>query len=215
MKRSFAILLMTFSVLLADRKVDLSNYRLFVTQVDPDSHYFALSNNLVFGIPETRWATQPLPKVGDEVYIGSSPQWVEGPKMGGFDMRFVKDSEKKLFSVAIVEEYKTSDLSYVASKRVEVEPAGWISPSIYRDAILLSDGSIWIKIKRGRALFKPNARVFVSKQKEGDYLIIDLDQLDYSWERKLQKVMAWRRFERVMPWSPSSDYTQGISKFGF
>jgi len=204
-KRFFAMLLMAFSVLLADPEVDLNKYRLFVTQVDPASHCFALSNKLVFGIPETRWATQPLPKVGDEVYIGSSPQWVEGSKMGGFDMCFVKDSEKKPFSVAIVEQYKTSDLSYVASKRVEVEPAGWIAPAIYRDAILLSDGSIWIKIKRGATLFKPNARVFVSKQKEGDYLIIDLDKLDYSWERKAQKVMAWRRFERVKPWSPPPD----------
>jgi len=205
LKRSFAILLMAFSVLLADPKVDLNNYRLFVTKVDPDSHYFALSNNLVFGIPETRWATQPLPKEGDEVYIGSSPQWVEGPKMGGFDMCFVQDSEKKLFSVSIVAQYKTSDLSYVASERVEVEPAGWISPAIYRDVIVLSDGSMWIKIKRGRALFEPNARVFISKQKEGDYLIIDLDKLDYSCACKSQKVMAWRRFERVKPWSPSPD----------
>ena len=117
LKQFSLLLVFVFSAVFADSKADLENYRLFVTEVDPEFHCFRLSNKLVFNIPKKDWETETLPEVGTEVQIW--PRFINVFNRhpfaeDDFNIVFYKNPDKKLMSVCLPkesEEYCLTSLS--------------------------------------------------------------------------------------------------------
>ncbi len=188
-------------------KADLEKYRLYVTDIDQEFHCFALSNNMICTIPKRNWETETLPEVGTEVYLKSDIRLMTNPgEEDEFAVGYSQDPEKKLFSVRIIPESKQYGLSCVSSECILTAPAGWIFSEQYRDVLLLSDGSQWIKDSDGKTVFGPESRLVVSKQKDGGFSIIDLDVISYGCkcraEKRSGKTLTWHRYERVKPYTP-------------
>jgi hypothetical protein len=198
-----------FSLVSAEIKED--QYRLNVTMVDPELHCFALSNNMICNTLKKNWETETLPEVGTEVYIKATARIISDSKNEGeVDVVYSQDPAKRPFGVWITPESKQNGLSFAASESVCTAPAGWIFSEEYRDVILLSDGSQWIKESAGKTVFGPGSRVVVSKQKDGGYSIIDLDASSYVCKCRASKVArkgkisTWHRYERVKPYVPET-----------
>ncbi len=209
LKHFFLLFVFVFSMASAETNED--KYRLYVTMVDPELHCFALSNNMICNTLKKNWETETLPEVGTEVYIKATAKIISDSKNEGeVDVGYSQDSAKKPFSVWITPESKQNGLLFVASESVCTEPAGWIFSAQYRDALLLSDGSQWIKENDGKTVFGPESRVVVSKQKDGGYSIIDLDKSAFSCKcmaskaAKNGKILSWHRYERIKPYLPET-----------
>ncbi len=190
--------------------VGLEKYRLYVTKVDPEFHCFALSNNLVCQTLKKNWETETLPEVGAQVYITNCVSMIDNrvsdKDVAEFEIGYTENPEKKLIGVRIFQDSKQYGLSIISTESVCTAPDGWIFSAEYKDVILLSDGSQWMKEKAGKTVFCSESRVVVSRQKEGGYSILDLDQSSYSCKcnRKNRpgKMIVGHRSERVNPYFP-------------
>jgi hypothetical protein len=182
-----------FSMVSAEIKED----RLYVTMVDPEFHCFALSNNMVCNIPQKNWETETLPEVGTEIYFYPF-RLSNSENEDEIFVGYSQDPLEKIFNVWITPESKQYGVSCISSESICTAPAGYIFSGQYRDVLLLSDGSQWIKEKEGKTGFGPKSRLVVSKQKDGDYLIIDLDKSDFSC--KCGAKTPYHRYEWVKPY---------------
>ncbi|HEY5235199.1 MAG TPA: hypothetical protein VIJ14_03375, partial [Rhabdochlamydiaceae bacterium] len=99
MKRLSLMFMFLLSTVFAETKPDLDKYRVYVTEIDPEFHCFALSNHMVFNIPKKNWETDPLPEVGTEVYLKPTIRMLEGRASykgeGDFVVKFSQDPMKK------------------------------------------------------------------------------------------------------------------------
>jgi hypothetical protein len=177
LKQFSLLFVFIFSMISAESKED--QYRLYVTMVDPEFHCFALSNNMVFNIPKKNWETTALPEVGTEVYI---TPWLriiqERPSCneGDFVVRYSQDSMKEPITVWMTKDSEQYGLSCISSEFVCTQPAGWLTPGVYQNVLTLSDGSKWtLDAKVG---FTPGDRILMSKIKEEEYRIIDIDRVN-------------------------------------
>jgi len=208
----FSLLFMfVFSALSADPEMEkdkfrsavFEKYQLTVTEVDPEFHCFALSNNMVFNIPKRNWEKETLPEVGTEIHFKPDFRLISHEKEDEIVIEYSQGPSKKMFSVWITPESKQNGLSCISSECILTAPAGWIFSEEYRDVLLLSDGSRWIKEKDGKTVFGPETRLIVSKQKDGGFSIIDLDASIYGCKcRTSGRSLTWHRFERVKPYVP-------------
>ena len=205
LKHFFLLFMLVFSTVSAETKED--QYRLYVTMVDPEFHCFALSNNMVFNIPEKNWETQMLPEVGAEVFIVDGFRCIPDPKHECVLMfGYFQDRAIKPLSAWITPESKQYGLSCVSSETICTAPAGYIFSAQYRDVLLLSDGSQWIKEDDTKTVFGPESRLVVSKQTDGVYSITDLNESDYPCRCKAKtgRTLTWHRYERVKPYVPET-----------
>jgi hypothetical protein len=207
MLKHFSLLfVLMFSVVSAEIKED--PYRLYVTEVDSEFHCFALSNHMVFNIPERNWKADAFPEVGTEVYSIDGGRCIPDPKHECvFVFEYSQDSTKKRCYAWITPESKQYGLSCILSKTICTAPAGYIFSPEYRDVLQLSDGSQWIKENSTKTRFGPESRVVVSKLMDGSYSIVDLDESDWpcSCSATTGRTLTWHRYERVKPYVPGND----------
>ncbi len=184
MKRFSLLFMLVFSSIFAEAKVDLEKYRLYVTKVDAEFHCFALSNNLVFTIPQKQWETETLPELGSEVYVLPAIAILDGhtsfKEEHEFSMIHSENRQKKRIAVWMSEESKQECLSLVSSESVCTEPAGWVFSERYKEVFRLSDGSSWMKEKEGQTVFSSGDRVIVSRLSAEHYLMINIEQVERS-----------------------------------
>jgi hypothetical protein len=189
----FSLLFMLiFSIVSADSETDedkfrseiSEKYRLAVTEVDPELHCFRLSNRLVCNIPKKDWKAAILPEVGDRVGLipfgrlnshrsthidqGELRVDIRGPdgllSKGEVNIWFSGEAEYQLYFVGVD----------VVCTQPE---SGWFfSNSVYKEIILLSDGSRWTRKREQESMFTRGDRIIVSPLRENEYLLIDLDQ---------------------------------------
>ncbi len=202
MKRLVLIGMFLISTVLADTKPNLEKYRLIVTAIDPDFHCIALSNNMVFYIPQKKWKTETFPEVGAVVYIEPALRVrdtrLSAVKDGEFLIKFSADPKKKPVTVWMCQDAEQQYLSYVSCQSVCTQPVGWFSSAVYQTALTLSDGSQWVLQNEAENKFKPGDRIIISQQKENDYLLMDVDE-----DLKASKeVLTWYRTIRVKPYLP-------------
>lgn len=201
------LFIFSFAAVFADSKVDLENYRLYVTEIDPEFHSFRLSNNIICTVCKRNGVPETLPEVGTEVYIQTAQIVVSNPQPECERVfGYAQDRAKKSFLAWITPESKQYGLSCVSSHQICIAPAGWIMPAQYRDVILLSDGSQWVKDDGGKTVFGPESHVVVSQQSEDGYSIIDLDPTDDIYTRTYNGIMKinFARFEKVKPYFPEN-----------
>lgn len=160
-------------------------YRLTVTKVDPEFHCFSLTNKLVCNIPKKNWETDALPEVVDEIFIMPFPRvhdhrssHVEtGELLVGIRDPQTKLLAKKPITVWISDESEYQ-LWFVRSEWHVTEPAsGWLSPAVYTEFMVLSDGYRWVRKQEKATVFEPGDRIIVGKVSEEKYLLIDLDTI--------------------------------------
>ncbi len=191
------LLIFLFSTMVAESKNDLDKYRLYVTNVDPEFHCFALSNQMTFCIAKNDWETGNLPEVGTEVSLV--------PRFTYPDMRYSVSEgdlsvlnfgsfhrgpmyQPKLTNIWMSPESKQYCFSFVSSESVCLQPAGWFSSAVNRDVIKLSDESQWIAEQEGRFGFKKGDRVIVTQINDSQWGIIDVDQNVTMESRHIKKM---------------------------
>ena len=74
------------------------------------------------------------------------------------------------------EESKKHCLSYVATKSVCIQPAGWFSSGVYVDVIELSDGSEWVVQTEDPISFKKGDHIVLVQADHEHWWIINIDQ---------------------------------------
>lgn len=168
-----------FSVLFAESKLDLDHYRLYVTDVDPETHSFALSNKTIFQIAKKNRKIDRLPEIGTEVRFAPLKRSVEeysADEEGEFEVLYLFTAQGRLSRVWMPEESKAHCLTYVGSESICVEPAGLISSAKYQDVFELSNGSKWMAEGEGPFSFQKGDRIFLSKINNVQWGILDVDQ---------------------------------------
>jgi len=198
--------MLVFSSVFADQKVDLEKYRLYVTKVDPEFLCFELSNNLVFNIPKKNWENNTLPEVGTQVHIFPIYRLVRGRSLsiedGEFAVVYSEDPEKKSI-VWMPKESEQYCLSYVSSEPLCTQPGGWIYTAEYKEVVLLSDGSKWVMVEDALSKFKPGDRVIVSRSKEDNYVIVNIDRTIYISKGEVStKAITFYEARHVNPYRP-------------
>jgi hypothetical protein len=127
------LFVLVFSSIFAD--VDLENYRLYVTRVDPEFHCFELSNNLILNTVEWEW--EKLPDEGTEIYlkptVRSSQSQEERIRDGEFYTFYYQDDREVNVNAV-----------WISTQLECTQPAGWFFSAVYENVIELSDGSKWI-----------------------------------------------------------------------
>lgn len=207
MMKLFSLLFVCmFSIVSADIKED--QYRLTVTEVDLDFHCFRLSNHMVFNIPKRMWEKVTVPEVGAEVYVMDGFRCIPDKHECVFAFGYSQAGAEKRCYACITPESKKYGLSCVSSKTICTAPAGYIFSAEYRAVLLLSDGSQWIKEEDTKTVFDSESRLIVSKQNDGSYSIIDLDESDYPCKQmaRIGKTLTWHRSERVKPYVPETTH---------
>jgi hypothetical protein len=200
-------LLFVFMFSLVSAEIKEDQYRLYVTDIDPEFHCFALSNNMVFNIPKKMWEKVTLPEVGTEVYVMDGFRCIPEPKHECvFAFGYSQDGAEKRCYACITPESKKYGLTCVSSKTICTAPAGYIFSAQYRAVLLLSDGSQWIKEEDTKNVFDSESRLIVSKQNDGSYSIIDLDESDYPCKQmaRIGKTLTWHQCDRVKPYVPET-----------
>ncbi|HEY5234613.1 MAG TPA: hypothetical protein VIJ14_00425, partial [Rhabdochlamydiaceae bacterium] len=202
-----------FSAVSADTETDedkfrswvFEKYRLSVTEVDPEHHCFKLSNKLVYNIPKKNWGADALPEVGDRVALtpivrlhshrsshteqGELSVDIRGPdgqlpSKGNVNVWISGESEYQLYFVGV--------------NSVYIEWSWW--NDIYKEVIVLSDGSGWIRTREDESKFSPGDRIIVSKLSDKEYILIDLDQNIHS-KVSAGKTFGMLAFEKVEPFN--------------
>jgi len=186
-------------------------YRLTVTEVDPEHHCFKLSNKLICNLLPKNWETDPLPAVGDEVFLKTiaavyNRRWTIPEQgevavlMGGSDT--VTAKQKIDVWISGESEYSLFFLGIVTSSDLIKQTSGLTKETSdsNKEILTLTDGSRWIK-KHEKSLnnLSEGDRVIVSRFRGDEYRLISLDsslstQLK---DGKTARVLAWLAVE---PW---------------
>ncbi len=212
--KRFSLLFLFFSsAVFADAEMDeekfrlavLERYRLSVTEVDPEMHCFRLSNKLVCNIPKKDWGTDAFPAVGDKValfpivrlqshrssHIEQGELFVDIrgpdgklPSKGNVNVWISDESEYQLY--------------FFGSEAVYSEWGWW--KDIYKEVIVLSDGSGWLRAGMNESKFSPGDRIIVSKLNNKEYILIDLDQ-NINTTVSAGKTFGMLAFEKVEPFN--------------
>ena len=170
----------------------VDKYLLYVTDVDPESYRFVVSNNMAFHIAKKYWRTDPLPEVGDEVQFctlfNAIDKDLDKELVGQFACQF--SYTDRLRRIWMPKESKKYCLSYVATQSVCIQPDGWVFSGMYRDVFELSDGSKWMADKEGKFPFKKGNRILLTKV-YNRWVIINIDQTDWMKDSKGKSYMYY------------------------
>ena len=189
---SFAFLFV-FASLFGQAHQNLDPYVLTVVDVDLESHRFVLSNKMVFQIAKNSWTADQLPEIGMEVCFAPLIRDVETfsiEEAGELDVYFL--DKKKVIKAWMPEESKAYCLSYAGTESKCVQPAGWFSSAVYKDAIVLSDGSTWMTEKEGQLPFIEGDRVMLTKINDVQWGLMNFDQI------LLLRDSNGKRYERII-----------------
>lgn len=160
------------------RHLAMDKYMLYVTDVDPESQSFALSNKMVFQIAKKYWGVDRLPERGDEVQFYPLFRNVEKSfakeEVGQFLCSF--SNKKRCTRVWMPEESKEFCFSYVATETSWIQPPGWFNSGKYREIFELSDGSRWLAIMEGHNPFIKKNRILLSGNDQEQWVLINIDQ---------------------------------------
>ena len=181
LKQFSLVFLFFFTRLSAEPNQGLDRYLLYVTDVDPDTQSFVLSNNMVFHVAKNNWKTGHLPEIGMEMRflpLVRKAQRSSIEEVGEFLTVCFFHPQNKKTHVWISKESKEHSLFYVDSELICIEPAGWFSSAIYRAIIELSDGSKWIAETDEKISLIKGDRVILTKIEEDRWAIINIDQVD-------------------------------------
>jgi hypothetical protein len=134
MKLFFLMLIFSVSCAFTESKFDPEKYRLYVTEVDPEFHCFALSNGMTCYTIKLDWQLEKLPEVGTEIYL--SP-WSNKPKCvssdnsralaiqkGEFYVSYSIAGQKRGHRVWMPREFEQYCLAYISTKSVSTQPVG-------------------------------------------------------------------------------------------
>lgn len=175
------VFLFIVTSLSAEPNLGLDPYTLYVTEVDPETHRLVLSNKIVFQIAQQSWADR-LPEVGAEIRLLPSYRDVERfteEEEGEFRLIYFFHPENKRLNVWMPAGSRQNCVSYVTTEPVCLQPAGWFSSAIYKDAIVLSDGSQWMAESEDQNHFVKGDPIVISKINDFQWIIINLNQI--SW----------------------------------
>lgn len=169
------LFVMMFSMVFAESKIDLEQYRLFVTKVDPESHCFVLSNELTCCQIKRDWNTKTLPPIGIEIVLTNLVSPSEHKRSNNEAGEFLAlDDNGGQYNVWVPQESEPYFLTVVMCRSVCTHPAGWIYSATYENMIELSDGSKWTT--QMDHAFEEGDRVVVSIDSDfGTWELINLD----------------------------------------
>ncbi|HEX2579691.1 MAG TPA: hypothetical protein VHK67_04740 [Rhabdochlamydiaceae bacterium] len=212
----FSLLLMVvFAVLSAEAQEDefrskVSNqYQLTVTEVDPKELCFKLSNQMICNIPFKNRAIKIFPKVGDSV--GFYPiftyydRYATHIEHGGLSVSFRSPDTQLQENIKVWVSGKFACPVVVRRDSIVTERDGL--RDVYKEVLVLSDGSAWIRNEEKTGLYAPGDRIIVTVLGQNGYLLINLDKSsqideDDGW--------AWvtLAFEKVEPFDLSTITTE-------
>ena len=176
---SFAFLLI-FAHLSGESNPNLDPYLLFVTDVDPEAHRFVLSNKMVFHVAKNNWMTGQFPEIGMEARFAPFLRDVKNfsaEEEGELQAICFFHPKNKLINVWMSEASKAYCLSFARSESRCIEPAGWFSSGVYREVIVLSDGSKWIPEGEDQLPFIKGDRLMISKMDDERWAMMNIDQM--------------------------------------
>ncbi|HEX2579690.1 MAG TPA: hypothetical protein VHK67_04735 [Rhabdochlamydiaceae bacterium] len=170
-------------------------YRLTVTEVDPEHHCFKLSNKLICNLLQKNWETDPLPAIGDEVFLRSitnvyNRQWT---RVEQGEVAVVIGSSGREVHVWI-----SGESEYALFFLGTTSTCTGTSSDTNKEVFVLTDGSKWIN-KRPNMLndLSEGDRVIVSRYSGNEYRLISLDS-STSFRLKNGKtggMLAWQAVE--------------------
>lgn len=173
-------------------------YRLTVTEVDPKEYCFTLSNQLICNLPNTIWKTDTLPKVGDSValrpifrYYGHGATHIELGELGVF----IRNPGRQLSDEANVNVWVSGEFACPLLVRTE-------SGDVYKEVMVLSDGSGWIRKREDKSVFTPGDRIIVTEFDQNEYLLINLDK-SFRYELSDGGKVGMLAYEEVEPFYTS------------
>lgn len=168
---------MKCSATFAEPKIDLESYRLFVTQVDPASYRFDLSNGMSCYKIDALCNTEKLPAIGSEITLYPLMNAAEHKRGNRIEGEFeIMDDRDEKFLVWVPQKSEQYFLTVIAIHAICTRPAGRIIPAKYVNIIELSDGSQW-RVLRNHT-FATGDRILVSRVNEYSlWYLINLDRL--------------------------------------
>lgn len=136
----FSLLIMSIFFNVFAESIDLEKYQLSVTQVDPESNCFVLSNGMTCCMSQRYRDSETPPNVGTKVFLlplrNSSENKRANMKSGEF---VIKDYTGTEFLVWVPVESEQYFLTIVSCKSACAAP----HMGVYENIIELSDGSKW------------------------------------------------------------------------
>lgn len=170
------LLLLILKTIIGQPKSDLDKYRVYVTDIDPAFHCFALSNQMVCYVARNHWMTDPLPEVGAEIRLAPKKRnpALTMMEQGEFLAFFSLGILKKLIPVWMTQESYQYFLTYVSTEKIYPKPVGWCSAPI--NVIELSDGSKWITENKSKLGLVGGDHVLINRIDDHQCWLIDIDR---------------------------------------